>query len=151
VYREARHLGPPEDSGAKLRVTEPAFASAARRCSKNRKLLKGTSLFKKTASAPSVDDVLRPYHDTTALALEDLEPLFARPGWVKGYGGLKWAAIARAAVTLAEAVKTGDLDVALKVCTLVQSIEHNTRKLVPTAEEWRSTPYLREKWPELCD
>jgi hypothetical protein len=151
AYREARHLGPPEDSEAKLRVTDSVFASAARLCSKNRKLLKGTSLFNETASALSVDDVLQRYRNATALALEDLETLFSRPGWTRGYGGPKWAVIARAAITLAQAVKTGDPDPALLACRLIQGIEHNTRKLVPTAEEWRSTPYLREKWPELCN
>lgn len=38
VYREARHVGPPEDTEAKLHVTGPVFALAARRCSKNRAL-----------------------------------------------------------------------------------------------------------------
>lgn len=151
VYREARHVGPAGDSGAKLRLANNhALAAAGSRCSKNRALLKGTSLFKQTAAANSVDDVLRPYRDMTALELADLVLLFAEPGWATGYGGSKWADIGRATAELAEALKMDKLDAALRVCALVQGIEHNSRRLVPSLEEWRSTPYLREKWPELC-
>jgi hypothetical protein len=151
VYREARHVGPTDDGDAKLNPVSPAFAVAAGRCSKNRALLKGTSLFKKTAAATSVDEVLRPYRDITGLELADLVKLFAQPGWARNYGGQKWAAIARATIELAEALNHGDLDAALRVCTRVREIEHNTRRLVPSPEEWRSVSYLREKWPELCN
>ncbi len=151
VYREARHVGPLGDSGAKLRLsTDHPLAAAASRCSKNRALLKGTSLFKQTTVAKSVDDVLRPYRDTTALELADLTLLFAEPGWAVRYGGPKWAVIGEATAELADALNSGKLDAALRVCARVQEIEHNTRRLVPSPNEWRSTPYLREKWPELC-
>lgn len=151
VYREARHVGPSEDSAAKLRLdNDHPLEAAAGCCLKNRALLKGVSLFKQTAAAKSVDDVLRLYRDTTALELADLLLLFAEPRWASGYGGSRWAAIGRATAELAEALNLGKLDAALRVCALVQRIEHNTRRLVPSLEEWRSTPYLREKWPELC-
>jgi hypothetical protein len=151
VYREARHVGPSGDRAAKLCLdNDHPLAVAASRCSKKRSLLKGVSLFKQTAAAKSVDGVLGPYRDTTALELADLVSLFAEPRWASGYGGSKWAAIGRATAELAEALDLGKLDAALRVCALVQRIEHNTRRLVPSLEEWRSTPYLREKWPELC-
>jgi len=151
VYREARHVGPSGDSAAKLRLdNDHPLAAAASRCAKNRALLKGVSLFKQAAAAKSVDGVLRPYRDTTALELADLVLLFTEPRWASGYGGPKWAAIGRATAELAEALNLGKLDAALKVCALVQRIEHNTRRLVPSLEEWRSTPYLREKWPQPC-
>jgi hypothetical protein len=151
VYREARHVGPPGDSGAKLRLSaDHPLAAAGSRCSKSRALLKGTSLFKQTTVAKSVDDVLRPYRDTTTLELADLALLFGEPGWAADYGRPKWAAIVRATAELVEALNTGKLDAALRVCARVQRIDHNKRRLVPSPEEWRSTYYLREKWPELC-
>jgi hypothetical protein len=151
VYREARHVGPAGDEAAKLQLSDKhPLVAAGRRCSKLRALLKGTSLFKQTAGAKAVDDVLRPYRDTAELELADLVLLFSEPGWTQDFGGPKWAAIARATAELADALNIGKLDVALKVCARVQEIEHNNGPLVPSVEKWRSTPYLREKWPELC-
>jgi hypothetical protein len=73
VYREARHVEPSGDSAAKLRLdNDHPLAAAASRCSKSRAMLKGMSLFKQTAAEKSVDGVLRPYRDTTALELADL-------------------------------------------------------------------------------
>jgi len=126
------------------------LTEAAKRCSNKRALLKGTSLFKHTAAAKSVDDIVQPYRDATGLDLADLASLFAERGWAPRYGGQKWVAIARAAAKLAAALNAGDLEAAMKVCAVVQDIQHNSGRLVPSLEDWRSTPYLREKWPEPC-
>jgi len=152
VYREARHVGSAGDAAAKLHLSDDhPLVAAGRLCAKRRSLLKSTSIFKQTAEAKSVDDVLRPYRDAAELELTDLVVLFSEPGWTQGFGGLKWAAIARATAELADALNIGKLDAALKVCARVQEIEHNKGPLVPSMEKWRFTPYLREKWPELCD
>jgi hypothetical protein len=152
VYREARHVGPPGDAGARLHVSgDHALAAAATRCSANRQLLKRSSLFKRTSAAKSVDEVLRPYQETTGLALSDLVLVFSEPGWATRYGGLKWAGIGRLAVELANALSDGKLDAADVICNRILRSRHNSGPLVPSVQEWRATPYLREKWPELCD
>lgn len=152
TYREARHVGPSWDHMAKLCLPDNhRLAEAAKHCSNNRALLKGTSLFKQTAAAKCVDEIVQPYRGATGLGLADLVSLFAEPGWAPSYGGEKWAAIAKATVELAEALTAGDLEAALKVCAVVQDIEHNSGRLVPSLENWGSTPYLREKWPKLYD
>jgi hypothetical protein len=151
TYREARHVGPSWDHMAKLCLPDNhRLTEAAKRCSSKRALLKGTSLFKQTAAAKSVDDVVQPYRDAIGLDLADLASLFAERGWASRYGGQKWVAIARAAAELAEALNSGDLEAALKICAVVQDIQHNSGRLVPSLEDWRSAPYLREKWPEPC-
>lgn len=152
TYREARHIGLGDDPMARLRVPgSHQFSESARRCSGNRELLKGKSLFKGTATAKSVDEVVQPYRDVTGLDLKDLVSLFAEENWALQYGGKRWAKIAEVAVGLGEALRSADLDHALRVCAVVASIQHNSGKLVPSLENWQSTPYLREKWPDLCD
>jgi len=151
TYREARHVGPSGDRTAKLCLPDNhLLTEAAKRCSSKRDLLKGTSLFEQTAAAKSVDDVVQPYRDATGLDLADLVSLFSERDWAPGYGGQKWVEIARTAAQLAEALNAGDLEAALKVCAKVQHIRHNSGRLVPSLDDWRSVPYQREKWPELC-
>jgi hypothetical protein len=126
------------------------LVEAAKRCANKRALLKGTCLFKQTAAARSVDEVVQPYRDAIGLDLADLASLFAERGWAPRFGGQKWVTIARAAAELAEALNSDDLEAALKVCAVVQDMQHNSGQLVPSLEKWRSKPYLQEKWPELC-
>lgn len=151
VYREARHLGPPDDHQARLRVTEQRLLAVARRCARQRQRLEGTILFKQGASAKTVDEVLRLYHQETGLTLQELVLLFERSGWVPKYGGPKWATITRTTMELERALRAGDIDSALAVCSRVGELSHNSGKLVPDPRQWQSQPYLRRKWPQLCD
>lgn len=151
TYREVRHVGLSWDPDAKLRLPDShRFAAAAKRCSKKRILLKGTSLFKQTLTAESVEDLVQPYRGVTGLELADLVLLFREEGWAKRYGGHKWERIAGITCELAEAINAGDLEFALELCTIIKNVEHNSGLLVPTPKDWQRLPYLREKWPELC-
>jgi len=152
TFREARHVGPVGDGEAKLCLpSDHRLIVGAKRCSEKRALLKGTFLFSQTASAKSVYDIVRPYRDATGLKLTDLVSLFSERGWAGSYGGEKWATIARAAVDLTKALNNDDLEVALKICDSIKDTKHNSGPLVPSLADWHSTPYLQEKWPEMCD
>ena len=149
VYREIRHVGPREDKGANLCVTDSAFVAAVRQCAANRSLLKGTKLFEMTAGLTAVDDVLKPYNKTTGLRLSDLISLFEMPGWKKNYGGPRWAQISRMAQELEAALRDSDIQEALAICERIHQLRHNTGRVVPLPSEYHG--YIREKWPQLCD
>lgn len=152
TYREARHIGPEDDPEARLSLPKAhQFTEAAKQCSTNRRLLKGTSLFNKTATADSVDAVTGPYRNATGLDLNALVSLFRESNWARQYGGEKWAKISEATIDLENALRNEDMARATKMCAVVKEIKHNSGRLVPDRAEWESTPYLREKWPELCD
>ena len=151
TYREIRHVGPPADHDAKLHVADDTYASAATFCSQARRLLKTTRLFRETAGATTVGEVLQPYYGTTRLHLEDVIVLFGRDGWATSYGGTKWAAIASIALELSRAVGNEDDALALELCEQIRGISHNNGSLVPTARDWHAKRYLQEKWPQLCE
>ena len=150
VYREIRHIGPVHDTAAKLHVVDPTLVRAASQCAAKRPLLKGTKLFERVADATTVAGVLKPYYDTTGLTLSDLVRLFEMKGWVKNYGGSRWANITRTTLELEAALRDGDIDRALALlCDRVRQLRHNTARLVPLPGEWHG--YVREKWPQLCE
>jgi hypothetical protein len=150
VYREARHVGPPGDSEAKLEVATGRYTEAARKCRAARQRLKGTELFKMMATA-STRDILKQYVAVTGLEVPDLVVLFRQPGWKANYGGPRWAVIAETLLRLQTALDAGNLDAALSVCDEVDQLHHNTDKLVPSRAAWQSINWLQEKWPQLCD
>lgn len=151
VYREARHLGPKGDRNARVTVSEGLLLVTAKRCCKFRTLLKSAELHKRTARARSTAETLKPYQDVTGLGVSDMIAVFKLPGWRRQYGGPKWARIAETLRDLISALDAGDLVAASRISDSVSSLNHNSGPLVPTRLAWEAQPYLREKWPELCD
>jgi hypothetical protein len=151
VYREARHLGPKGDQDACVMVSEGPLLASAERCRKFRALLKSAELHKRTAKARSTGETLKPYQDVTGLGVADMIAVFRLPGWRRQYGGSKWARIAETLCDLISALDAGDLVAASQISDSVSSLNHNSGPLVPTRLAWEAQPYLREKWPELCD
>lgn len=76
---------------------------------------------------------------------------FPKVPWRRLYGGPKWARIAETLRDLISALDAGDLVAASRISDSVSFLHHNSGPLVPTRLAWEVQPYLREKWPELCD
>ena len=87
VYREARHLGPHDDTEARIKVGAGRFLGAARLCRKHRSELKPRLLHELTEQAGKPAEALRPYQDRTGLSIEDLIEVFSLPGWRPKFGG----------------------------------------------------------------
>ena len=151
VYREARHLGPSGDLGAKVTVSGGDLLEPARRCQRARGDLKTRRLFKLIATATTVADIVRPYEEETGLSILKLTEVFSLPGWKDGYGGQKWRVIAETLNALASALGAGDESRAHEVAVSVSFLEHNNGRLIPSRHDWEVHSFLREKWPELCD
>jgi len=151
VYREARHLGPAGDPSARVTVSVGPLAAAAKQCRSERAKLKSTELYKLTANARSVADVLRPYSESTRLSLDDLISVFSLPNWKSRYGGRKWREIAETLRDLVSALEAGDIARAHEITGKVLLLRHNSGPLVPSRSEWEKEKYLQEKWPQLCD
>lgn len=151
VYREARHLGPRGDPVAKVTVSGAPLLTKAEKCRATREELKSRHLFEHTAHAKSTADVFRPYQERTGLSVDDVIFLFKLPYWKSGYGGPPWARIAETLKELVSALEAGDIVRAREIADYVFRLRHNNGPLVPSRAEWERTPYLQDKWPELCD
>jgi hypothetical protein len=153
VYREARHLGPSGDPDAMVTVSGGVLLPSAERCSLKRQNLKSVDLHTATATANTIEEVLKPYEETTGLTVDDLIMVFSLPNWKSQYGGPKWVQIAETLKKLVIAFEAGDLEQAHRISKAVYALHHNGGRLVPSSRsEWeqgkRGYP---EKWPELCD
>lgn len=148
-YREARHIGTSADPDAKCVVTA-AFSETAISCRANRGKLKGLTLWSQTAQAKTTAEVLAPYVSASGIAPEQLPELFTLPGWFSSFGGARWARIAEVMIDLRSAMEIGNVEHAHMLCEVVQGLHHNSGPLVPVSERWRTDPWQREKWPELC-
>ncbi len=122
----------------------------AKRCRQARAELKSTSLYKLTAQAKNTTDVLRPYQEKTGLSLDDMISLFKLPSWKQNSGGPKWVRIAETLKELVSAIEAKDPVRAGEIADHVFGLCHNSGRLVPSRVDWERTPYLQEKWPELC-
>lgn len=150
VYREARHLGPKGDDKARVTVSGGPLLPLAERCRGARAELRSRHLYELAAQARSTIDVLRPYQEKTGLSVDDVTRVFELPNWKPGYGGPRWAVIAETLKELVAALEDEDMVRASGIAERVFSLRHNSGPLVPSRSEWERTPYLREKWPELC-
>lgn len=149
-YREARHVGPPDDDTARCPVTGPyarRYAAVAAKCRANRALLKDTTLWEGVRSARESEVVLGPFVEATDLPPADLPALFRLPFWQRKFGGERWAEIANVMLHLKDAIDKDDDTRAEALCEAARKLKHNTGRLVPepTTANWN-----REKWPELC-
>src|ERR1700686_4023237 len=117
VYREARHLGPAGDAQARVIVSAGPFLVAAKRCCSERANLKSRRLYNLTGNARSIADVLKPYETKTCLSVDDLISIFSLPNWRQGYGGPKWATIAKALKELISALEVEDIVSANQIVT----------------------------------
>lgn len=151
VYREARHLGPAGDPKACVTVSVGPLVAAAKQCRSERAKLKSTELYKLTANARNVADVLRPYKESTGLSLDDLVSVFSLPNWKPCYGGRKWKEIAETLRDLVSALEAEDTARADEITGKVLLLRHNSGPLVPSWREWEKEKHLQEKWPQLCD
>lgn len=151
VYREARHLGPNGDSGARVTVSTGPLLPAAQQCKINRAELKSARIYKLTQHANTVSEVLRPYRERTGLDIDDVISVFRLPNWTRTYGGPKWAQIAETLRDLKAALEDGDPERAAEISARVSTLYHNSGTLIPSRSEWERNNYLREKWPELCE
>lgn len=148
-YREARHIGPPEDPDARCKATG-VFTGAATLCQSNRALLKGLVLWERTELARTTADVLAPYVAASGLPPEQLPRLFNLPAWRRKYGGPLWARIAEVMLELRDAIDLADAPRAQALCELAQGLHHNSGALVPDARRWSTDHWQRKKWPHLC-
>jgi hypothetical protein len=131
----------------------------AEKCSGARAELKSRHLYELSAKGKSTTDVIRPYQEKTGLSVDDLIHLFNLPDWDTGpdgepdYGGPKWAKIAETLKGLISALESGNMIRARGIADCVSDLCHNNGHLVPSRAEWNNPrkPYLKEKWPELCD
>ena len=151
VYRETRHLGPHGDPKAHVVVRAGRFLEPAKLCQSHRSELKSSRLHDQTAKASTPGEVLCPHQERTGLSIEDLIEVFRLPGWQRSYGGERWAEIAATLKELLTALEGGDDGRAAQVSEKVTGMRHNSGPLVPDRSNWEQTPYLREKWPELCE
>lgn len=149
VYREIRHVGPPGDREARCQIPD-RYLAAARKCQRNRHALKSSVPFRGAAQA-TTSDVSQRYEQLTDLALGDLVDIFRNGTWQKSYGGDKWAAIAEVLIRLKSEIDSCGLEAALTTCETVRDLQHNSGPLMPSLEAWRSSVWLREKWPVICD
>lgn len=150
VYREARHIGPAGDTRAKLTVDAGKFVVAAERCASVRQRLKRRALFDELSDRDTTGDVLGGYEELTTVSVEDLVIVFDSPGWMRQYGGPRWAKIARLLIELRQAIDAGDMAAMQSVCAQTRVVEHNSGLLVPSPDLWEQEKYQREKWPKLC-
>jgi hypothetical protein len=150
VYREGRHIGPTGDRDAHLVVADGDYKAQAANCRKWRGKLQGLDLYKKTADKQTTTSILRPYREVTGLEPADLVALFRSDAWHRGYGGERWALIAEALVGLAHALDKEDAHLALAICDQVETMRHNSARLVPNRTEWEASVWTRQKWPCLC-
>jgi hypothetical protein len=148
TYREIRHIGAESDNYAKCHISSK-YLEAAGKCRNNRDLLKSTIPFRKVTGTRT-DEVIDCYRSLTGLALNDLVDIFRTQKWASGYGGEKWAAIAEVAIQLKSEIDRQSLEGARTIVERVNDLHHNTRSLVPNAEEWKRDRWLQEKWPVLC-
>jgi hypothetical protein len=116
-----------------------------------RSLLKTTKLYQQTAHKATTAEVLQPYAQKTRLLPEDLVFLYTASGWKARYGGPKWAAITQTLIDLRKAIDEGNAERSSEICRKARVLRHNSDSLIPDGEAWRTTPYLREKWPTLCE
>jgi hypothetical protein len=151
VYREACHLGPHNDTEARIKVGPGRFLEAARLCRKHRSELKSCCLHSLTAQARTPAEVLRQYQDSTGLSVDHVIAVFRLPGWRPSYGGKKWAEIAETLKELVTALENSDDVKAAEIAEAVTGMHHNSGRLVPTRSEWEQSAWLQEKWPEFCD
>ena len=148
-YREARHLGAPADSHAKLEVDDPDLQRAMAGIRKWRDRLMDGSIFEKVASKTSTADIRKPWEEVTALTLAQLPDLFARDGWAPSYGGRRWAHIVELTLKLGDALDVGDDTSGSRLCDEIRTVEHNSGRLVPASVgEQQARP---GKWPQPCD
>lgn len=147
-YREARHLGAPGQSQARLVVRDPELQAAMAKIRNWRDRLEDGSLFEKVVERTAPERIRQPWEEATGLTLDQLQELFARPGWSRSYGGPRWAAIVELTRRLGAALDAGNADAAAKICDEVAEVKHNSGRLVPrTPREQALRP---TKWPKLC-
>ena len=135
MRREARHLGPHDDTEARIKFRAGRFLEAARLCRKHRSELKSRRLHELTAQAAKPTEVLRPDKDRTGLSIEDLIEVFLLPGWIRFYGGEIWALIAATLKELVTALENSDDVKAAEIAEAVTGMHHNSGRLVPARSE----------------
>ena len=136
LYREIGILKPTNHPAVfcKARHEKQFFGPKRKRISRE--------IYQETRDVDDLTLVLLRYEEVTGLAMEDLLKAFSSGDWKNShggfsYGGPKWAAIARAAIGLRDALARGDKASAEAIACELKAIKHNNGKLV-------------KKFPELC-
>jgi hypothetical protein len=82
----------------------------------------------KSAAAASVTEAEDVFKEDLGCSLQELAPMFESKEWhrVPGYGGPRWAAIAKSVIALAEAINKKDEGAASKLTAEIPAMRHNT-------------------------
>ncbi len=83
---------------------------------------------KESAAAQSAKDAAQTFHNQYGCSLDELAALFENPAWrrVPGCGGAPWAAIARATMSMRDAIDRKDEKDAARLAEEIPAMRHNT-------------------------
>ncbi len=85
------------------------------------------ALQQKAASAASAADAEAAFKESLGCSLSELESLFKHEAWhrVPGYGGPRWAAIAKSVIALGEAIDKNDSVATSNLISEIPAMRHN--------------------------
>jgi len=86
------------------------------------------ALQQKAAATPSAAEAEAVFKEGFGCSLADVAAMFEHDAWhrLPGFGGPRWAAIAKSAAALAEAIDKKDESAAAKLIEEIRSMHHNT-------------------------
>ncbi len=126
VYHEGRNVGRLFRLNAASKKTFGELAALPPESEKAWDRLIG--LQKKAAAAASAAEAQAAFHESFGCSMADLVTLFGHEAWhrVPGYGGPRWAAIAKSVAALAEAIEKKDEAEVSRQIGEILAMRHNT-------------------------
>jgi hypothetical protein len=135
LYREIGVLNPrnhPELAG-KRKLESGYFATPARK-------IMARQVYQRTKPAPDPEAITYEFETLTGLSLHDIEGAFREGTWKNAlggysYGGPKWASIARATISLRDAIVNHDASGMRHLLREINGLEHNNGRIVTKFSE----------------